>query len=190
MTADDEGFTVVELMLAVSILGIILAAISSSLLVFFDNAAHTSERDDHSAGASLAVTYLHRDLASASAATTGGTACSGTGNVISLSWNEWTATDALPTPREGTEFVSAYALRPQPGTTPARYQLERWYCAGSAAAERVVLLTDLGGTAELAPSGTAGCTSPSTAVVLALESYEDDSTTDYSLAGCLNGRLR
>lgn len=184
---EDSGFTLVELLLAVSILGVILGSITSALLVFFDGAVYTRDRDDHSAGASLAATYLNRDLASASSASAGGSVCSGVSNVISLTWSEWTASSSSPTPAAGVTYTSAYTL--QPDAASSSFRLERWHCVGAAAPIRTALLTDLAAATELVQGTSADCPGTATSVVLNLRSYGDDTTADYSLAGCLNGRM-
>src|SRR5438067_2189904 len=73
VTRQEEGFTLIELLVSITITLVILTAITSALIVTYKNAAYTTRRDDHSAGAQLLSAYLDRDFASGTACMTPGT---------------------------------------------------------------------------------------------------------------------
>lgn len=182
----DEGLTVIELLLSVSILTVIMASISSAMIVFFSNGSYTLGRDDHSAGAAIIATYLDRDLLSAEAVSTAGTAScdSGTPKDLVLTWSQWTASTTDVIPRAGDTYQAAYDLV----TTGSSYSLERWYCKGATELSHSVLLDDLS-SADFVVSPAATCGAGSISVSVAVGSYRDDALADYHYSGCLKARL-
>src|SRR3954454_14199075 len=93
----DAGMTLLEMLIALTLTGIILTVLVASFLVFFTNATYTTGRDDHSAAAEILATYLDRDLASATSATTTsiGTTCTTSHVLLTLKWAQYNAA-ALP----------------------------------------------------------------------------------------------
>lgn len=192
-----RGFTLVELLLSTSILGIILGSISTALIVFFRNAEYTLERDDHSAGASVSASYLDRDLASADDHQAAGTACSGVANALVLTWGEAKASVAVPEPDAdgaGT-FTAAYSLVVDAASVPkdggTRYKLQRTYCTNGALVDKQTLAVNLraGDFGVDAASG-ATCGGSADELTVSLKNYLDDTASDYAYTGCLKGRLR
>lgn len=195
MSSDDDGFTLVELLLSAAILTIIMAAITGALLTFLKNGAYTIERDDHSGGAVVLSSYLNRDLASAQAHTTSPTPCAGTGtSVLTLSWREWTATPAAPAPVSNSTWRTSYVVTddaPAVGGAP-RFQLLRRSCPPGGSASDSLLLRALAGPAVDVvdvPPVTATSACPAGRLLVSLPSYADDAGTQgYSFSGCLSGR--
>lgn len=193
----SDGFTLIELLLSISIILVVLGAISSALIVFLKNADYTVKRDDHSGGAALVSTYLDRDLASADTAAYSGSACSGTANVLLLTWGESLATPASPEPDSngaGT-YAAAYYLTVDASSVPAgggtRYMLQRAYCFNGGAPSTTTLAYNLGSTADFDNVGSNACPAAGTAVTLTLKKYESDTgAADYRYTGCVKGRLR
>src|SRR4051794_531180 len=98
MERNDEGFTLIEMLIATMITAIILTVIVASFLVFFNNATYISGRDDHAAGASVLATWLDRDLASATSNVAPGVTpanCDTTTTLLTLKWTDYKA-DVLP----------------------------------------------------------------------------------------------
>lgn len=184
----DGGFTLIELLVSVAILTIVLGAITSGFIVFLKNGAYTSERDDHSAGAIIGASYLERDAASASAVTTGGTTCSGTTNQLLLSWQDYTASTAAPSPApDSGTYYAAYTLVAEGGGT---YELERVYCPATGGTERSTLARDLPSTSAFAVTvGASGSCTNGQQLRAVLSAYGSDSTDPYTYSGCVKGRL-
>ena len=193
---DDAGFTLVELLLSVSILVVVMGSIAAGMVVFLKNGTYTSQRDDHSGGAIVAASYVERDGASATTATTGGTTCSGTTNQLLLTWDEYTAsvTDPLPVPAGGT-YRAAYTVTTDPTSIPAgggtRYRLERVYCPPTGPAERSTLARNLTAASAFAATvGASGSCPNGQRLTAALTAYGTDSTPPFSFSGCVKGRQR
>lgn len=182
----DEGLTVIELLLSMSILTVIMASISSAMIVFFQNGSYTIGRDDHSAGAAILATYMDRDLLSAESGVTGSTIpCDGsTAKDLVLTWSQWTASTTDVTPKPGDTYHAAYDLVSGGGT----HSLQRWYCKGTSVLNHTVVLGDLS-SADFSLAAAAACGPGSTSLALSVASYRDDALADYSYSGCLKGRL-
>lgn len=187
LRTDDGGFTLVELALSAAILSIIITSISGAMIVFLKNGQYAISRDDHSGGAAILASYLDRDLASADRVQTGtaNAACSPGQKDLLLSWEEWTAAPSAVTPVPGAGYSAAYDLVDDGA---GAYRLERWYCAGSATVAHTVVVSGLAA-AGFATRTAGTCGPGSTSVVLALDAYGEDSLSDYSYSGCLQGRL-
>lgn len=96
----DSGFTLVELLITVAIVGVIVPALGSVMLVFFQTADVASVRTDRAHDANLFSTYLQPDLASASSVTVAGS-CS---NSLTLDWSE-----AHPLPNGSSSPATTYS---------------------------------------------------------------------------------
>jgi prepilin-type N-terminal cleavage/methylation domain-containing protein len=206
-----DGLTLVELLISVTILGIIMMALTLGVMTFLHNAYVTTKRSTHSAGASLLATYLDRDLASASAVTTPpGTACSGATNILAMTWTQWTVPtsgSADPTATGGDVYTVAYDIIPTP-TTPGTFQLDRWECVQTGGAGPVSSVSHNVVASQLSASNafavvaaTNSCPTSATPFAATLTQFinvhegatsvkEPDATTKYQYAGCLNGRIQ
>src|SRR3954447_23767703 len=99
MERNDEGFTLIEMLIATMITAIILTVIVASFLVFFNNATYISGRDDHAAGAEVLGTWLDRDLASATSSTNPIATpadCNAPKTLLSLKWTDYSNDGAVP----------------------------------------------------------------------------------------------
>src|SRR3954468_21544056 len=115
-TSDDAGFTLIEILIATMITAVILTVLVASFLVFFQNAAYTSGRDDHAAGAEALSAWLDRDLASATGdippAAVAASQCSGSPTLLSLAWTQYVAgstPNSFPT-KTGTVYKVNYTF--------------------------------------------------------------------------------
>ena len=190
----DVGLTLVELLLSMSILTVIVTAISGAYIAFLSNAAETSGRDDHSGGVAALTSYLDRDLASADALPTpAGCTVPGATPKLHMSWTQYTATEASPVPVPGGTWTVTYSVADDPDSTPAagpaRYKLIRSLCAPSAAQQSVTLVSGLGSDA-MTVQTTAGCRgSGTTGVRVTVPGYSTDASEPYRYIGCVKGRL-
>ena len=188
MTRDDDGFTIIELLLSAAILAVIISAISGALIVFLSNGAYTTQRDDHSGGAAVLASYLDRDLASADRYQLGApnSPCNAGGKDLLLSWDQWTATPSAVTPTPGQSYSAAYDLV---SDGAGRFRLERWYCTGSAQTSHTVLIGDLS-SADFTQGASGTVCATGSSLVVSLSAYAEDTGADYDYSGCLKGRLR
>jgi prepilin-type N-terminal cleavage/methylation domain-containing protein len=196
----DDGFTLIELIVSVSITSVIIATIGTALISFYENGAYTSRRDGHSAGKSLVATYLTRDLSRAETQTaTTLTSCQDAArDRLTLRWWDYNVTSASdPTPTRTTEHVAEYLLEPdtttvRPGVSGLQ-QLRRRTCVsgggGGTIVENKVLLRDLAAS-DFAVGGPAGtCASGGTPMAVTIRKYETDSAAvDQVIRGCIRGR--
>lgn len=205
----DSGFTLIELLISTMITAIILTVLTASFLIFFQNSAYTSGRDDHAAGAEALSAWLDRDLASATTdiapTVTPATACTASPVMLSIFWRQYTA-GALPNSfpaATGTLFKSSYAFVPDT-LTPSRCMITRTLYSGPNVAGLVqqgsplTLIRDLVGTAAapanvvVSTAATTDCQSPDKAVTVTLMQYHTASTSDaaipYTYFGCVNAR--
>jgi prepilin-type N-terminal cleavage/methylation domain-containing protein len=149
---DDGGFTLVELVMTVTILGIIIIPLGNFVLEFFQNYPQTENRIADSHDVQIAAAYLSNDVANAGVhstytsadtsqsvwATTFPASYCGSGagtTVLLLSWNTWTVA-----PSGGGSFgpTSSVAYVNELGV------LHRIYCAsGTTASSDAVLVHGL-----------------------------------------------
>lgn len=110
---DEAGFTLIELALAIGILGVVMIAIVSVMLTTLKVNQETQQRTDDSVDVQFATAYFTDDVYGAQSLAQGGTAgCGTTTPLIQFSGSTFT-TDAAGTITD-TTFVIGYYLS---GTT-------------------------------------------------------------------------
>lgn len=141
--ADDEGFTLVELVIAVAILGIVMSAVCAAMLVALKTNKETSQRLGKSNDLQYAATWFAEDIASANAVTANATALCGVAvpavlNLTSTDLDTTTATipTAPPSPEPTTRSIS-YVLVTQSTDDGIFRVLERRACGSSTTPTRV-----------------------------------------------------
>jgi len=134
----DRGVTLVELMVSITILGIIVVPLTEAFIVGLRTTAEASTSLANSHDTQLVDYYLRRDSSGATAQvglTTAG-ACSGAAvasPVLELSWQQapvytsTTLTSGLPQFGTGASYVADYVA-----SGPKLY---RYYCVGGGAAQ-------------------------------------------------------
>ncbi len=146
----EAGFTLVEMLMVVAVLGIIIVPLTNAMFVGFRTSDRTARVLVTSADRQMLTNYLPPDALSATAATvdpaaTGCLTADGT-RVILLTWREW---DGSP-----TEYASDYRLVPT-GTHTA---LVRNRCVLTSMAEQVVVAHDVTAASASIVNGTVALT--------------------------------
>lgn len=207
VTTEDDGFTLIEILIASMITAIILTVLTASFLVFFKNATYTTGRDDHAAGASVLAYWLDRDLASATDESApvinSATKCASPTTLLSVSWNTYAAgalPDSVPTPTTKTHVDYQYV---QDSVNPSLCMIQRVLFTAGVPGTPLTMVHSLTGanlsaTASALPNG--NCSGSATPLVVqqpltvTLAQYHtattsDDTTTGtYTYFGCLNAR--
>jgi prepilin-type N-terminal cleavage/methylation domain-containing protein len=121
----DQGFTLVELLIVVTIIPIIVGALSSGLLAVFSLQSSVANRLSNSSDAQIVAANFRVDVQSAAYITTNQTnkpVCApGTGTrLLGMEWN--------PVPGGGFQTVVSYFSVPVVGATTTTYSLVRQFC--------------------------------------------------------------
>jgi prepilin-type N-terminal cleavage/methylation domain-containing protein len=152
---DDRGFTLIEMLIAVTLLGIIIVPLSMAMIVFFKNSSATTDRMAESHDVQIASAYFAQDVQSVGArdwtsptlATmqsidvtpfTGSFAC-GTGGteLIRFRWDNPSVTPGVAP----TDIRVTYVA--QGGTGGTERQLHRRTCVGATLSSDVLLVHNL-----------------------------------------------
>src|SRR6186713_848100 len=64
---DDRGFTLIEMLIAITLLGIIIVPLSMAMIVFFRNSSATTDRMAESHDVQIASAYFAQDVQSVGA---------------------------------------------------------------------------------------------------------------------------
>lgn len=136
---DESGFTLVELLIAVVVLGMIVVALGSGFSVGLRTMNDTSNRLAGSNDAQLLGIYLPPDVESATAATASadgtGITCTGASNpMLQLT--------------DGTTFNVVYGVRSASGG----FQLERYVCTGGSVQSTKVVARNLASLTAVVPA--------------------------------------
>jgi prepilin-type N-terminal cleavage/methylation domain-containing protein len=136
---DERGFTLVELLIAVTVLGVIMTALGAGFSLALGTINGTSNRLASSQDAQLLGVYLLPDIEGAStivASSTGaGISCTGAQNpVLQLT--------------DSSTFNVVYGVRNNAGT----YQLERYVCTGGSVQSTTVVGRNLASTTAVTPA--------------------------------------
>lgn len=139
----DEGFTLIELVIAVAILGLVMSAMCAAMLVALRTDKETEQRLGKSNDVQYAATWFAEDVASANSVSAGGTAVCGAAvtallNLTSIDIDTTTAglpATPPPSPEPTTRSIS-YVLVSQSTPEGTFRVLERRAC-GTSGAPRV-----------------------------------------------------
>ncbi len=145
MTADEGGFTLVELIVAISILAIITVAVTEAALIGLRTTDATTQRVTESAGAQNAANYFLTDAQSAISFTPGSGRCDNT-TTATFAWTEHTSSAS------GTARAASYAC------TSAGELIRTSYASGAATGQQH-LVSDV---TSLSLSCASSCSAPST----------------------------
>lgn len=126
--ADERGFTLVEVLIAVAVLGVVIAAIGAGYSVALRTMDGTANRLAGSMDAQLLGVHLPDDVASATRIDVSDIACTGVvAPILQL--------------RDGAKVNVVYGVR----AAGAGHQLERHDCAGGAVRSTTVIARNLAG---------------------------------------------
>ena len=136
----EEGMTLVELIMAITISGLIIGPLSAGLIIGLRTSGETATRLAGSSDAQFLAISLPPDIQSAGnaagdvvASPTANTECSGVTNVLRL---RWTTTDSGP----ATTYQAAYAIS---GSAVAGWKLKRYFCTGGGAPATLTVARNL-----------------------------------------------
>src|SRR5438128_3603541 len=134
LKSDEAGFTLVELLVAIAILGIIIPAIGAALISIIHNTNATSQRLAESHDAQTTAAYFANDVQSV--AVTGtvtpgsasyDTACDRAGDTSLIEFKSW---QYDTTGRISSYSLVVYSTEPVSGSSPPVQLLRRRFCQG------------------------------------------------------------
>jgi prepilin-type N-terminal cleavage/methylation domain-containing protein len=136
--ASDDGFTLPELLVAITILGIIMVAIGAMITTSFRTSTTVSAELQGSRGPKVVSRYWVPDVEQA--ATVDAAAPCGDGDAI-VTFGSLLASSAFDAPADATAGIERRVTWSE--VTGPRDQLVRFVCDGTAAPDRVVVVSDL-----------------------------------------------
>jgi prepilin-type N-terminal cleavage/methylation domain-containing protein len=141
LRASESGFTLIELIMAIVIMGILTVPLANFVLAYFDNYQTTQNRLSDSHDIQIATAYFSQDVANTSTVTTisasfpatyCGHAWPGT-PVVLFQWQAWSVTSgAGGLPTGASSSISAVYVKE--GST-----LHRLYCGGPGSSDVTVV---------------------------------------------------
>jgi Tfp pilus assembly protein PilW len=151
---DESGVTLVELVIAIMLLGIIIVPLTASFIFGIRATSDSTDRLSEARSPLFTSTFFAGDAESATTITTGGTPACGTGtNVISFSWTETPVPSGTP-----TTFRASYVVV----GSGADQKLVRNWCAGASPVNAATVAPVL---ADVANPVTVACTDAAGAAV-------------------------
>jgi prepilin-type N-terminal cleavage/methylation domain-containing protein len=146
MRRTDDGFTLTELLVAITILGIIMVAIGAMIVTAFRTTSTVDDRLSGSRGPKIVSRYWVPDAESATGINAAPACGSGSHAVVTLSWTEDpTPTGTAPDLPTGTPRTVTW-WQQDPATVGGRSQLLRMSCsATSTPDDTTTVVADLAG---------------------------------------------
>jgi prepilin-type N-terminal cleavage/methylation domain-containing protein len=136
----DRGFTLIEMLIVLTVMGTLTAVISSVIIVALRSTPSAEARVDDARGVQSLVTWLPQDVDAAppdgfnrtpSDWPCAGSAPSESYNVLSVRWNETAA--------GSTDFAASYRYE----NTGTSWRMARYYCSGTGPVSRNNLTSEL-----------------------------------------------
>ncbi len=155
---DADGFTLVELLVAITLLGIIMVAIGAMITTAFRTTTIVSARLEASRAPKLVSTYWVPDVEGAKTITPGAGGCGGTGGtpLVTFQWDKQpdvgmtTPTNPVPIPA-AVSGTSTWTLV----TRGTRTQVVRTECANGTVTRTANVVPDVGAdSVQVSPDGT------------------------------------
>ena len=171
---DEGGFTLIEMLVVVVILGVIVGAIANVFLVSFRTTGATDDRIAQSHDAQLLSFWILTDLQSTTqsaitTSTTAATGCSGSpsdaNNVLRLGWTDLTS---------NTTYAADYRAEQVSGT----WTLERYYCVAGQAPSSFAVVHNLA-----SPTSAAAAVTGSTVTVSVTTNTAGNRPFTFSVTG-------
>lgn len=199
----DDGFTLVELVMTVAILGIVTVGLVGVVMSYFKTTVDTQARMTESQAVQFAAAYWQRDVASIGVRSYNSAtktfplqqsvnvtpACSlPTGNTVTtLAWSQYSPTN-LDSTAAGTTVTVTYLTRPADGSR----ELVRVRCTGNSVDSTVVVARSLDSeptvTCDVACNGS-GANVP-TFIDLRISAFEQGRTDSTAFTATLSGERR
>jgi prepilin-type N-terminal cleavage/methylation domain-containing protein len=144
-TARDEGgFTLVELVISIAILGVVMAALTAAMLVLLDSQGSAGTRLDESRDLQFAAAHFGDDVHGANSVAAGGTPRCGSDPAALVEFVGADFDDATPPVTATT--VTTYVLRTVTGSDGVTSrELHRLRCSSAAATPAYPLTPPAGG---------------------------------------------
>jgi prepilin-type N-terminal cleavage/methylation domain-containing protein len=175
----EGGFTLMELLLVIAILGFIVVPLAAAITVGLRTTDSTSNRLASSHDAQLVSIYLPADIQSAGSQTDdvltdpANTDCSGVSNVLRL---RWTTNEDLATPHT---YIAAYTV----AQSGSEWQLKRWYCVDSTQATATVVAHNLNGASAIDVSPQPPVAPAISVTITEAKAVRDASNYQYTISG-------
>jgi prepilin-type N-terminal cleavage/methylation domain-containing protein len=157
-TAGSEGFTLVELLVALAILGIIMGAIGAMITTGFRTTETVSSELNGSRAPKVVSRYWTPDVEQAALVLPGAAGCGSGTPVVTFASTAFASnvgTPDRPADPGATRTVTWSMQR-----TGARDQLVRFVCAPGAPVDRTVVVSDLQSPDPRTPAGTVNVVTP------------------------------
>lgn len=126
MTRDERGFTLIETLVAVTVMGVIVGAITTALMLFFTTTQDTTDRLAESPEAQIASTYLTRDAQSVQVTTSRCAQSSWPAGSTHLASFGRRDPMASTDPTDDRAVIASYVVSTASGST--QKQLRRYEC--------------------------------------------------------------
>lgn len=139
---DERGFTLVEMLVGLSILGVVSGALVVTLAMGMRTADDTRVRVGEARDAQLVASYFMADAQSAVSVSTSDQTCAGQAPIVRFRWTD-----------EGSQKDVAYVAR----TVGTERRLSRMVCVGGGAATTIDVAHALSPTVAPAVSCPGGC---------------------------------
>ncbi len=146
----EHGFTLVELLVTITILGIIMGAIGAMIATAFRTTSTVSAELNGSRGPKMVARYWVPDVEQAFSVASGGGGCGGGTAVATLTSTSFISNIAHPDQQEdpGTGRTVVWSIVPRNGRT----QLVRTVCGG----DSTTVVADLDDAQAVGPGGSSG----------------------------------
>jgi len=129
MNRSEGGFTLMELLMAVTILGIIISALAGGLIAYMRVSGETADRLGETPQIQVASTYFASDVQSAERVRADEFLCGGAADgrlLVSLNW-----TDPHPDPSDDVPVNVSYVSAVVTSTNQEQVEIRRLSCKGN-----------------------------------------------------------
>jgi prepilin-type N-terminal cleavage/methylation domain-containing protein len=142
MTRDETGFTLLELLIAVTILGIIISALAGGIIAYMRVSGETADRLSETPEIQLTAAHFASDVQGADTVQEGAQVCGttppGAVPLVSFSWKD---PGTLPVDTSDDRPMSAsYVYAAVSTSRRQQIELQRFFCVESLVAQQITLV--------------------------------------------------